>query len=250
MLSHSYLSPVLLFLVSVSMFGLFTTSMLTLYPQRQAENFLWRKPLIGSIFTLICVGGIVAVFFPKTCAETLGPSENKVRGVSDTRKNASLTSKGHHPDCSEFSAHTIKIKNASICASCTGLLVGGLAVLFLSVSYFFAGWTFGHLGLPLVFGGQAGIVLGFLHFKFESYVRLTINALFVLSAFLVLAGVDALTANMLLDLYIVGLIVLWLFTRISISKWNNTRICRRCGPCKLTVRYLPTTSAVERSNDD
>jgi hypothetical protein len=250
MLNRSRLSLFPLFLISVSMFGLFTTSMLTLYPPKQAKNLLWRKPLIGSIFTLICVGGIVAVFFPKRCAETFGPSENKVRSVSDAGQSASLISKGHHPNCSEFSAHTIKIKDTFLCASCTGLLMGSLAVLFLCVLYFFAGWTFGYPGLPVAFGGQAGIVLGFFHFKFKSYVRLTINALFVLSAFLVLAGIDALTENMLADMYVVGLVVLWLFTRISISKWNNKRICSGCRPCELTVRYLPTTPAVKRSNND
>jgi hypothetical protein len=250
MLDRSKSGLVLLFSVSVSMFGLFTTSILSLYPPKQAEGFLWRKPLIGSIFASICVGGIAAVFFPKRCAETFGPPENKISGVPNAGKNTSLISKGHHPDCGEFSAHTIRMGDVFLCASCTGLLVGGLAVLFLSVLYFFAGWTFGHLGLPIAFVGQTGIVLGFLHFKFRGCVRSTINALFVLGAFFVLAGIDALTESTFADIYAVGLVLLWLFTRISISKWNNTRICRRCGSCELTARYLPATSAVERPNDD
>lgn len=224
--------------------------MLALYPPKQLQSVLWRKPLIGSIFTLICVGGIVAVFFPNRFAETFRQPTNKVRSVSDAGENASLISKGHHPNCSDFSAHIVKIKGTFLCASCTGLFVGTLVVLILSVLYFFTGWTFGKPDLPVVFGGQAGIVLGLLHFKFKGYARLTINALFVLSAFLVLVGIDALTENILADIYTVGLVILWLFARISVSKWNNKRICSGCKSCELTVRHLPTASAVKCSNND
>jgi len=49
------------YLIIMSFLGLFLTGMLTVYPPRVHENLLWRRPLIGSIFALICGFGILAV---------------------------------------------------------------------------------------------------------------------------------------------------------------------------------------------
>ncbi|MEM0314285.1 MAG: hypothetical protein QXQ41_07035, partial [Candidatus Bathyarchaeia archaeon] len=77
--------------------------------------------------------------------------------------------------------------------------------------------------------GQIGVALGLFQFKFRNFMRLALNAIFVIACFLILAGADSVAGNLLLDLYIFGLILYWLFTRIMLSKWDHTRICRKCG---------------------
>jgi hypothetical protein len=91
MLNYSRISPLLMFLASVSTFGIVTTLMLTMYPPKPFENVWWRKPLVGSFFALICVSGIMAVFFPESCGEGFGVPENKARSMLDAEKNTSLT---------------------------------------------------------------------------------------------------------------------------------------------------------------
>jgi len=231
----------LMFAVSVSLFGLFTTLMLTLHPPTIQENLLWRKPLIGSIFTLICMSGIVAVFFPKKCSQTFDFPKTENPAITNTEDpdlhKITITLKGHHPDCGKYSAHVIHVNNHTFCAACTGLLSGTLVSIAGTTLYFFGGWDIGQTGFSIVLLGGVGIVLGFIQFKFKSYTRLVLNALFVFAAFLTLVGIDKLAKNTFIDLYVVFLIVFWLWTRILISQWNNWRICHTCGiPCQLKER--------------
>ena len=232
---------ILMLTVSVSLFGLFTTLMLTLYPPTIQENLLWRKPLIGSIFTLICVSGIVAVFFPKKCSQTFDLRKTEKPAISNTEDpdfhKIPVTLKGHHPDSGKYSAHVIHMNNHVICAACTGLLLGALISIAGTTLYFFGGWDIGQTGFPIVLLGEIGIVLGFIQSKFKGYTRLVLNAFFVFAAFLTLIGIDKIAENIFIDLYLVFLIVFWLSTRIMISQWNNWRICRTCEiPCKLKER--------------
>jgi len=232
---------ILVFAVSVSLFGLFTTLMLTLYPPTIQENLLWRKPLIGSIFTLICISGIVAVFFPKKCSQTFDFPKTEKPPISNTEDpdfhKISITLKGHHPDCGKYSAHVIQVNNHVLCAACTGLLLGALVSIAGTTLYFFGGWDIGQTGFPAVLFGEVGIVLGFIQFKCKGCTRLVLNALFVFAAFLTLVGIDKIAENTFIDLYLVFLIVFWLWTRILISQWNNWRICHTCKiPCKLKER--------------
>jgi len=232
---------ILIFAVSVSLFGLFTTLMLTRYPPTMQESFLWRKPLIGSIFTLICMLGIVAVFFPKKCSQTFDFQKTERLAVSNTEDpdlhKISITLKGHHPDCGKYSAHVIHVKNHTFCAACTGLLLGALVSIAGTTLYFFGGWDIGQTAFPAVLFGGIGIVLGFIQFEFKGYARLVLNALFVFAAFLTLVGIDKIAENTFIDLYLVFLIGFWLWTRILISQWNNWRICHTCKiPCELKER--------------
>jgi hypothetical protein len=196
------------------------------------QNFPWRKPLIGSLFTMICISGIIAAFFPKKCSETSHLSKTEEPAISEAKTRSSnrcsITLKGHHLDCGRFSAHVIKVGEHVFCAACTGLLFGAFIVLVGTALYFFDGWDIGQFGFSAVSVGQVGIVLGFIQFKFEGYARLTLNAFFVISAFLTLVGIDKLAENMVVDLYLVVLIIFWLLTRILISRWDHWRICHTC----------------------
>jgi hypothetical protein len=225
--------------LSLSFIGMALVLPLAIYRPTVQWSFSWRKSLIGSILTLICLSGIFAVFFPEKCSKTFKIYKREKKPVYKV-KNANsnrlfIRFKGHHPDCGNFGAHLLKLNERVLCAACTGLLLGGILVLAGTVLYFFAEWNIlGQFGLGAVLAGQAGVVLGFFQFKFRRFARSALNTFFVVACFLMLVGVDSLTENVLLDLYLIGLIVFWLFTRILISQWDHLRICRSCSAsCEL-----------------
>ena len=235
MARHKQPILLLVFMVVVSIFGLFTTFMLMLYPPQPSTTVPWRKPFIGSVFALICILGIIAVFFPRKCAQSFGPLTNEAQ-MNLVTSNASIMLKGHHPDCKEFSPHVIKVGDMVFCAACAGLLLGAVTALAGAFVYFIVGIDFGQTSLLAVLVGDAGIILGFVQFRFKNFVRLIVNAAFVLSAFLVLVEIDTLAKSFFTDIYVLLLIVFWLLTRIQISKWNNRRICIACQTCEVNKR--------------
>jgi hypothetical protein len=213
----------LIFAASVSIFGLFIVLMLAVNPPTIYENFFWRKPLIGSIFGLICILGILAALFPKQCSRTSHFQKKDMNITSHTIHAAS-----HHPDCEKFSAHVIQVSNRTLCAACTGLLLGAIIALVGTAFYFFDGWNVEGVSFPAVLTGAVGIVLGFLQLKFRGFIRLTVNMFFVLGAFLILVGIDKLTESLFIDFFLAALIVFWILTRIQLSQWNHWRICSNC----------------------
>jgi hypothetical protein len=180
---------------------------------------------------LICVFGIVAVFFPKKCSEIYLHQTEKPT-ISETENpdfhEISINFKGHHPDCGRFSAHVAHIDGHVFCVACTGLLLGGLIALTGTALYFFVEWNIVEVGLSAVLVGQIGILLGFVQFKFKGYARLTLNAFFVFACLLTLVGIDKLAESIFINLYMIALITFWLLTRILISQWDHWRICHTC----------------------
>jgi hypothetical protein len=142
--------------------------------------------------------------------------------------------KGHHSDCGRFSSHVIQANGHVLCAACTGLFIGALAAIVGTDAYFFVGLEIGQNGVPFfMWSGVGLLVLGFAQLRFRSYVRLMMNTAFVFGAFMVLAGTDAFAKSLFVDIYLVCLIILWIFTRVLISDWDHVRICRSCGfKCK------------------
>jgi len=218
-------NSILMFAICVSIFGLFIVLGFALKPPVVNENFFWRKPLVGVVFSIICVFGIVAAFLPKQCSESFH--------FQKAEKNFELPAvsallKAHHPNCEKFSAHVIYTGNYTFCAACTGLLIGALVALIGTAFYFFGGWSGEKTNFSAILIGVVGVVLGFSQLKFRSFVRLMLNAFFVLGAFLILAGIDGLTQSLYIDLFLMVLIVFWLSTRISLSQWDHWRICSGC----------------------
>ena len=214
----------------MSFLGLFLAGMLTVYPPRVHESLLWRKPLIGSIFGLICVFGILAVFFPTQCSRVFDFRKKSSRPYLSkfSSHGTSSTLQGHHPDCEKFVAHVFRIGDKTFCAACTGLLLGGLSALAGTLLYFFDTWRVEPSGSLIAWVGVLGVGFGLFQFKFGSFVRLFLNVLFVLGTFFILVGVDKLVHNLAVDLFLVALILFWILTRISLSQWDHERICCAC----------------------
>ncbi|MGB9853845.1 MAG: hypothetical protein ACPLRY_03440 [Candidatus Bathyarchaeales archaeon] len=225
--------------LSLSFLGIALVLPLAIYKPTVQWSVYWRKPLMGLLFTLVCLFGIFAVFFPEKCSKTSHTHEGRKNPASEV-KNAnshrvSIHFKGHHPDCGNFEDHLIKVNGRVLCAACTGLFIGALIVLAGSILYFFVEWNILiQSSLLTVLFGQAGVALGLFQFKFRGFTRSVLNAFFVVACFLMLVGVDSLTENVLLDLYLIGLILFWLFTRILISQRDHLLICRLCSTsCEL-----------------
>lgn len=220
-----------IFAVGVSLLGLFVTLMIGLQPPISRENCLWRKPLIGSIFSLICVLGIAAAVFPKKCSQAFH-LQRREKDLS--AKAVSMEIKGHHPDCEKFSAHVIHTSEHTLCAACTGLSLGGFIALVGTGLYFFGGWHVQTIGFLEIAGGVVGVIMGFLQLKFRWFIRLMLNTFFVLGAFLILMGIDKLAESLFVDLFMIFLIVFWLMTRITLSQWDHWKTCHNCeSPCEI-----------------
>jgi hypothetical protein len=219
----------LIFAISVSIFGLFTMLMIGINPPTIYESFSWRKPLIGSIFSLICMFGIFAALLPTQCSQAFHFRKENMNLTSHRIRATS-----HHPDCGKFSAHVIHIGSHMLCAACTGLLLGAFIALVGVTFYFFDGWNIEEASFPAVLIGAVGIVLGFLQLKFRGFIRLILNMFFVLGAFLILIGIDELTKSLFIDFFLAAMIVFWILTRIQLSQWDHWRICSNCkSQCKI-----------------
>jgi hypothetical protein len=247
MAKDSPISFALFFSIGVSVFGLLTTLMLTLLPSTPVENLPWRKPLIGMIFIAICTSGGVASFFPRKCSEQFDPYKEKGQMTSPVRnEDAYLTVKGHHPTCKEFSAHIMQARGHILCAACTGLFLGACIAILGAVLYFFLGLEFQLSNYLIVPIGLISVTVGFFQLKFKGVVRSMLNALFVVGAYLVLTGMGIALKNMFLDIYMLGLILFWIWTRILLSQWDHIRICQNCKlDCELKEKKQGLVSTAE-----
>jgi hypothetical protein len=232
------------FLVSASLFGLLLITLPVIFPLPIQEDFRWRKPLVGSVFGLICFFGMIAVFFPGHCS-TIFQSDNKENGGHAVLMNSNRAfqktstifrqkiTHGHHPICEGFAAHEFQIGNKTFCTACMGLLFGALATLLGVVAYFFEAWSIGGNISVFLVSGVLGVGLGLFHYMFFDIqwrlIRFLLNALFVFGSFLVLAGVDAVANSLTLDFFVISLSIFWLFTRILLSKHIHNRICQTCN---------------------
>lgn len=153
----------LLFLVAVSVFGLTIAPLLLLQPNLQADQSPMRRPLIGAIYCIVCIVGVVAVFYPGKCRMMF-----KKPNDSTDNKNPSASAvpfKGHHPDCEEFSANRITIRGSVFCAACSGLLVGAIVSILVAVLFSLGFLGFGTVSLWVLAAGEVLMLVGLVQIK-------------------------------------------------------------------------------------
>lgn len=219
----------LLFLVAVAVFGLLLVPLLVIQPNLQVDSLSFRRPFISALYSIVCVLGMVAVFYPSKCRlmfkkPNTSPGSTKV-------STSSVGFSGHHPNCEKFSANRITIRGKAFCAACSGLLVGAIVsmagIVIFSLGFFDMKaenlWIFA-VGAVLMLVGLAQVELG-------GYIKMAMNALFVVGSCISVVIADLVGQNLLIDLYVLGLIIYMLWLRISFSEWNNKRICMECRHC-------------------
>lgn len=194
----------------------------------------WRKPVVATAFSIVCILGTLAGILPSKCSSMFHFSRRKQRELTgkaaDSPKEV-LVSRGHHPDCGSFAAHVFRLGNRVFCAGCVGLIMGAVLSLFGLVFYLFANMASGTTQ-AVFWVGILGVSSGLLQYHLfnwdKSSVHLSVNSLFVFSVFLLLATVDTITQNVVIDFYLIGLSIFWVYTRILLSQLDHKRICRAC----------------------
>jgi hypothetical protein len=220
----------LLFLITVSMFGLLLSIVFVVNPPKLADDFALRKTAVGSVFGAVCILGILGGLHPHSCSRILD-FEKQDRNTPASSKSHGQAFQGHHPDCGSFSSHVLRIGENRFCATCSGLVFGAIITLFGTGAFFFGnvGMT---EGLPLLASvGAVEVTLGLLHptaLRLKSYARFLAGTLFVVGTFLVLVSIEDAARSTLIDLFFVALSMLWILTKVSLSKWEHERICSQC----------------------
>lgn len=231
---------IVLFEASVSFFGLILAILFAVYPQVSQGEFVWRKPLIGSAFAVVCILGILAVLFPNACSGFFAAGRQEKGSHLRISRGAASVLRGHHPQCSGYSVHVFTVGRRVFCATCSGLFLGALFVLPGVCMFFFGNWQIGQNAVLAVVVGVVGVALGLLQSSVpvlqNSVVRLFAGVFFVVGAFLILLGIEELNRNVSLDFFIVVLSIFWLVTRISFSQWDHERICSRCASQSCSLR--------------
>jgi hypothetical protein len=229
----------LLFLVSVSIFGLLLSIVFAVYPPKLEDNFAFRNLTVGSAFAAVCVLGIFAVLYPDSCSGILG-FEKRDRNEHSARRVHELALRGHHPTCEGYSSHVLCIGDRRFCATCSGLLVGAIVVLVGIGMYFFGNLRIGEKPFMLVSVGAVGLVLGLFYPlvpRFcNGFTRFFAGTLLAVGSFLILVSMEEAAANTSIDLFFVALSVLWIFTRVSLSQWEHQRTCSHCSFVSCTVQ--------------
>jgi hypothetical protein len=221
------------FMIACSLFGSLVVLLMVTYSPTTTQDYFWRKPLVGSIFLLICVGGSLVAVSPRNCSRAHETHMVETLTASNASTGFSVSSEGHHPNCGRFTAHTIAVNGTSYCAACTGLLIGGVAAMIVTALHFFFGLNSDSISFPAIVIAQLGLGLGLIQFRFAGWIRSAANLLFVLGGSFMLIGVDQLVGSVFVDTYVTGLVVLWILTRIMISQWDHHEICIGCGfSCK------------------
>jgi hypothetical protein len=180
-----------------------------------------------AVFTLLCVLGAIATFFPHHCS----PSMQLPEEVDPSRYTLVFKRRlvhGHHPVCEGFSGHEFIFRDKRICASCAGLLVGSLsasALAFLHFSRVFSPPLYaGYVGI--LFVASCLLYIPLPRGRIPS-LRALMNALLVTGFSLILVAVDA-RGKLGPDLVSIGLCVFWMQTRIQLSRRSHDRLCESC----------------------
>jgi len=227
----------LAFLVCVSIVGIVLSVLFTLHPAGAQDHFGLRKPVVGSTFCALCLLGILASIYPRSCSRVFS-FDKDVKGENASNGWAGLSLRGHHPACGKFSAHVLAVGNRVLCATCTGFSVGAVVGLVGVGMFFFGPVSFGPRPLIPLAVGVLGVVLGLLHSVLPGFrrgsSRFIASAFFAIGTFLILASAEGAAHNTSIDLFIVLSSILWLITDTTLSRWDHRRICARCLQCFAT----------------
>jgi hypothetical protein len=215
-------------LLAVSLIGLSLVPLILSNSNLQADLSPIRRPLVGAVYSVICIVGIIAVFYPGKCRIMF---QKPNVSADSTKLSATVQFKGHHPDCEKFWPNRIKIRGSTFCAACSGLLMGAIGALVVIVLFSLGLFGFGSLSVWVLRIGEFLMLAGLAQVKMKGFVKMSINALFVVGSSLSLVAADLAGQSLLVDSYVLGLIVFMLWFRILLSEWNNKKTCVACGHC-------------------
>jgi len=197
---------------------------------------MYDKLFVGGIFIASCLFGISLAIHPGwlkrfTKQEKQNPNEKQTQKTARRRK-------GHHPDCDQFQNHILKINNKTLCSGCLGLSIGSIISIFLTIIYIIfrnelsstAFHFFIIFGLFIIGLVYTEIILP----KKHTIVHVVSNIFLMISFFIVIISIFEITGSKIYGAISILLSFLWLDTRIQLSNWRHTLICKNCGEtCKM-----------------
>lgn len=193
-----------------------------------------NKIFLASIFIAICFIGIISALRPKFFKKISNNKKNKHR---ITTNHDSKKFKGHHPDCPEFKSHTLVLNNKTFCAGCIGLAIGAIVSILSMIIYIFLDIHNLTVFKLLIFLGLIMIGWSFIEIMIahrNPLIHILSNTLLVLSFLIITISIYELTNNLLYGFIIIIFSLTWLETRIQLSNWKHTQICKNCKEnCKM-----------------
>ena len=195
-----------------------------------AEIEIFDKFLLSVLFTVVCLFGISFAIKPNwvnVLIEHDTPGDFHFQPRSKSKKR-----RGHHPVCDEFKSHTIYIKGKTYCAGCTGLALGATVSIILILLYSIVNFEIPNvIYFIFIIIGFSLILLNFIqiiYFHKNKKLHLLSNFFMVISFLLVVMAIFQLTGSIIFGILGIMISILWLDTRIILSKWNHERICEKC----------------------
>jgi len=220
--------------LTLSIVAVFFILIISLF-EPSSNNFFgdYDKYLVAILFIAICLFGISLAFYPRWYKRF--KAGKKAENSKKLGNKAIRHRNGHHPDCDQFSKHTLKVKNRTICAGCTGLALGSAISILLICFYLF--FTVNYpvffllaLGLILVFQIYLEIILS----KRNTIIHTLSNVLQVIGFLLVVISIFEITGSLIYASIAILFSLLFFVTRVQLSCYNHILICKKCEKdCKM-----------------
>jgi hypothetical protein len=191
---------------------------------------------VSGIFIFSCLIGISLAIYPGWHRRFL---KRRIRtdGNQNIQKKARKR-EGHHPNCDHFKNHTVKIKNKLYCAGCLGIALGCIISIFIMIFYTLIIVKLSST-IFLLLIMLSLIIIGFVYmeiilFKRNTFIHIISNLLLVISFLVITISITEITGNKIYGVISIILSFLWLDTRIQLSNWHHTLICKKCDEsCKM-----------------
>jgi hypothetical protein len=209
-------------------------------PSPTGTPALVEKMVVAGIFIASGVVGISFLLRPNWVRRFISKKENTVKNHSDELQRSF---QGHHPDCKTFENHRTIYRDKTWCTGCLGLLIGCLLSIILMILYVVVPFKQPlMISRLLFFFGLFIIGLVYLEILMDSrysIIHIVFNGLLVLSFFFITESILELSGKIEYGLYTILLCILWLDTRIQLSRWHHRRLCSSCPePCKIYVSTI------------
>lgn len=194
----------------------------------------FEKLFVGSVFVFLCFIGASLCLRPQWIKEIV---LKKDTARTNQGREVTRCFIGHHPDCPVFDHHRITFRKKTWCAGCVGLLFGcllssGLMILYVLWNPVVAASMY----QILFFFGILCVILVYAELFIGSRWRLmhvVVNSILVLGFFFITISIGEQTGDVIDGFFTIVLCMLWLDTRIMVSKWRHSRLCSCCPePCK------------------
>lgn len=195
------------------------------------------KMIVGGSFTASCVFGISLALRPGWTRGSWRGKGHITSGDAGDSKDTNWI--GHHPDCDSFRSHVLHFGKRTLCSGCTGLALGAVLVIVLTIPYVLLpvrASAPSDILLSLFFVGLTLVAVGFADIAFSlggANLHGDFNFFLVLGFFFVVVAIHQLSGSVAFGLISVLVCFLWLDTRIQLSRWRHVSTCKDCGEsCK------------------